>query len=462
MKDTKKNRCVLVVAPDPATTGHLARFIAKHAGVEVETAISKKTAKLRRFLLSENATPLCAVLVPSDDQGPPQIEVIRQYTRQGIPCLIWDASHGEDGRGGFVTMRLAEQAGARPHKALEVIAEAVRLLNYFGGAPDDGVVLNGRRSSLVGTRITDTLLAAGLKIKRSVRARPNTAFLSLGDDGRVTLSLGERAPLEVDAFETTFAAMELLSSKLVASAPDEDPKTDVDKDAVSFIVKPPPRVLSEVTSKRLLAGYGVEPPYEHLCSSQSEAVRIASEMKDAVTLKLVRPEFSSRHHTEAISRDVQGQAAVKREFNRLMLLSEGLGPPKALGVLVAKETTIHAAIRAELKIHAHFGRLLILEQWGERRSPNSGGVLPIPCSYSDVRVALSRTLGDVDQEIIELLCRDVYRLSICVTDLASRIDRLEVDPLAVVSSEDAQLEALALDATVGIAEKFDFSIPALP
>lgn len=452
MKDTKKSRRVFVAAPDRATTGYLFGVIAQHTDLEVETTLLKKSAEIRRVLSSKKDMPLCAVLVPSDDHGPWEIEMIRLFAGEGVPCLIWDASDGDEDRAGWLTARLAEQAGAKTHRDATVITEAVRLLGYFNGPPDDGLVLNGRRASVVGTRVTQALLSKGLKIKRSVRARPNTGFLSLGDKGRIVISQADRSPLDISAFETTFTAMGLFISSAAACSTNEAPQINIDRDAVSFIVKPPPRVLSEVTSKRLLACYGFGMPREQLCSSQSEAVRVASDLKGPVVLKLVRPEFSSRSHLEAISKNVVGQAAVKREFNRLVLFSEKLGTPKALGVLVSERVEPRASIRVYLKDHESFGRLLLLK----RPDAETAGVLSIPCSYADVQGAVLRTVGNVASDLVSELSREVYRLSVCAADLAAGIDRLEIDPLVVVKADDGSYKTFAMDATIGIAEQFIF------
>jgi hypothetical protein len=170
-------------------------------------------------------------------------------------------------------------------------------------------------------------------------------------------------------------------------------------------------------------------------------------------MKLVKPRLEHKQDAGAVILDVEGTAGARRAAQVLESLGAAMGPPKALGVLVADSITGGVRISVRMEIHPRFGRVLIVGKGDKIEGPPLVA-FRAPVTTDRVRIALLKATLSSDHTAVQKIAVALSKVSVLVSDLAGRINRMEIHPLVAVDTHPA---ALALDAlaAVGPDEKDD-------
>lgn len=402
-------------------------------------------ARLAVKVAQDESTPLLLALTGSDPQA--ELEIVREALALGRQVLCWGVHDELDIKDlgtaralaeQWTVERLAEQAGAVVSPKLDVLAELLRLQLYgidfrLPVAPPD------RDAPALVQRLASRLLALSTEAATDVDAGLR---VELKENNQLVL-LGNHAEAPLTSIDTTAEALALARRLLTDGAP--GPLTVVaDTKELGSIVKPPSRLLSEVTSKRLLGCFGLEAPQEALCRSASEAGRAAEQLGGDIVVKLVRPELEAKLCAGLVIMEALGPTAVRRATAELLARGDELGPPPSLGVLVSQR--IHGGSRLWLQLdhHPHLGRML-LGGIGDVPGPAPQLALSIPFDIAAAWRALSNARVPGSPVTLSALARGLARLSVAIETLGSDISRLEVHPLV---ARDDLPEALLLDALV--------------
>src|SRR5204863_8847383 len=161
------------------------------------------------------------------------------------------------------------------------------------------------------------------------------AIRALVDYGQFRERLARRAPVQ----ETAPALRDEVARGLAAAGP----------------------VLTEVSSKALLARYGVPLPPEALATSEAEAGAAAQSIGGAVALKVQSPDILHKTEAGAVMLGLSGEAAVRDGYRTVLARAQAAHPnAKIDGVLV--------------QAMAQRGREIIL---GVTRDPDFGPMLMV-------------------------------------------------------------------------------------
>jgi hypothetical protein len=251
----------------------------------------------------------------------------------------------------------------------------------------------------------------------------------------------------VTDLEAAAGALALLSRSRSVAAERTEQQPEPDRELIDLIARPPARLLSETTSKRLLSAFGISSGQERLCGSPTEAARFWSEVGARVVLKLVRPELEGKAASGAVATGISGAAGVRRAFHSLRSMSADLGPPEPLGVLVAQQVDGGARIWIRLERHPRFGDLVVGGP-GDAPTPHPWLALTAPLTEPAALVALERARIAGSPEQLSALARGLVSFGRLAHDLKERISRAEIHPLV---APDEGKRALALDALIAIA-----------
>ena len=270
----------------------------------------------------------------------------RAVSGAGGTLLVWSAA-GEDAADpeAVLTQDLAAESGALVSSDLGALVVAARLTAHPPAPTRLKVVGGGVATSGIAARLErQGLLDGGSPWSVRIVA------------GRLTVGHG-REEFNVPSVEALCGALLLLGSRPVPVP--VAPPAFVEPGRLESILCPPARVLSEVVSKRVAAVYGLEPGPEHLSRSATEAVRVAAAVDGPVVLKLVRPGLVAKERAGLVLRPIRGAPAVRRAWQRLAAAGVELGPPAALGVLVAPEMEEGPRIWLAMEERPDLGRFVV-------------------------------------------------------------------------------------------------------
>jgi acetyltransferase len=213
----------------------------------------------------------------------------------------------------------------------------------------------------------------------------------------------------------------------------------VDVDKVRGMLQACGPRLTERQSKQILAEYGIPIAAESLAADAEEAVGIARTLGYPVVLKIESPEIAHKTEAGAVEIDVNGDAAVRAAFSRIIGNARAYNPAAGIGGVVVQEM-----VRG--------GREIILgmsqdRQWGATVVIGLGGVLVevlkdismrvAPLSKFDVAEMLNelkgasilqafrgRAVADIDA-LIDI----ALRFSQLCVDLKNDLDEIDINPL---------------------------------
>jgi hypothetical protein len=442
VKKSNKNDISLLSVPDRVTAEYVNRVLESECISHGDVVIGGQShADVPMPSKKEDLSIL--LLVPHIKHGSKQISLARRFVESGGSVFAWSFEHGvgkASARDEWLLERLLMQAGAVTSPHLNAIALAVRMINHLGLRPPLRVQVQGRSNALV-ARMAEALKIRDVAAKKKI-TQPIIASV---DSGGLTLSNGNQK-LIVQDISVAARALNVLSTMNRADAPPGEPAVDMNYEEAYSIARPPARLLSETTSKRLISCFGLGLPNERLCKSAADASRFASSLQGSAVLKLVKPALEDKMRSGAVRLDVVGHAAVRRAVSSLELLGRSMGPPDALGYLVAEQIEKGDRIWLTMRDHAKFGRIVLLGP-GDVQSDRPAAALIAPATVAQTVRALKIALPTLSKDSTDKLAVAVARFSRMAHKLKDRIDRAEINPLVALKKRE---QAIALDALVGV------------
>ncbi|MFO8072833.1 MAG: acetate--CoA ligase family protein [Polyangia bacterium] len=432
---------IVLAAPDRETAGYV-RAVLERSALEVAALIDDRRGWSTRAREAIRARRNAVVLlVPSAKLGRDQLELISETVDGGGTVLVWRAADRDLGDDDWLIERLLEQRGALSSDRLGALAAAIRLLPFAEAIRSSGVRVAGGRGALRG-RLEAELRRAGARL--SSRSSRSACPLRTADGGTIRVGSGKRSTTVPEGIADVAAALVLLCRPdRLAQA---DPAPEMDEEVIDLIARPPKRVLSETTSKRLAAAWGLCSGPESLCRSPTGAARFAGELEGTAVMKLVRPGLDRKAEVGAVVPGVEGRAAARRAYHRLITLAEELGAPRPLGVLIAAEIQGGARIWTRSADRGELGRVLLIGSGDAAGGPPVAALAPPVRMPGALRALEDAGLAD-DERLRAKLAEALVRLAAMVDHLGERIQRVEIDPLVAIEKAP---RALMLDAVVEI------------
>jgi hypothetical protein len=435
---------VTVIAADAETARHVSAAIGASRNTAREVVGARGLASLDGEAF---APPGLLVVAPWMGCAGALIAVVDRAARSGSGVISWAASPRSSGSGddAWILDRLLEQRGAMTFAGLAAAGEAARIVAAIGAGPLPAIAVRSSRSDLAART------ARGLERCRvpSGPASRGSAGLTvtIGRDGTVRVAAGRGGSRPVADLDAFCQAIALVGSRAgLAEGDGAGASVRIPVAEVEAIARPPARLLSETTSKRLLGCFGIGHGPEELCGSANDAVRAASGMGGPVVVKLVRPALEGKAAMGAVRKDVLGAAAVRRTAHSLLNMAAYMGPPPPLGVLVARQ--IEGGARAWLRLHDHpiFGRIALA---GPGDAPAERGTLALglPVTLAQARSAVIEARLAADGSAADAMASAVAAFGLMAQSIGGHLTRAEIHPLVV---SDGGSAALALDALVGV------------
>ncbi len=451
--------CPLVLVAPDAITVQCMQAVVEGAGLGIDKAMvghGKGIDRICRTL--QQLSPGIFVIAPATKLGLGQVRLVETARAHGSAVLAWttatvDAGTSASARDEWLAAQLVEQAGARVSTRLRVLAIASAIYRLGSGTLSlksteiPRFSLPPGRASGFGARLKAAFEAAGISIGRRGKGRLAVDLTPKADP--VLCIDGNGALPFWDPVDLAEACGILFSPGPNVGDGGDTSEFNLRSKALDGIVQPPARLLSEATSKRVLACAGINAPKERLCTSTTEAVRFAGSIDGPVVLKLVRPAFENKAALDGVHCNVQGPSAVRRAVHALGSTASKLGPPKPLGILVSEQISGGDRMWAVLEDHRTFGRILLIGQ-GDRPSAPPLAALLVSSSADQVRTAVWRSGVSTNDKRRAALAVAISRLARLLHVLGPRIDRAEIHPL--VATDDNTQHALALDALIAIAD----------
>ena len=443
---SKRASTFVVATPDAGSAAHVASLLAAGGIDEIVTVTGgRRPSGLEKRLADPRRAPVL-VAVPSQKTGSDLLALADIVSAAGGATLVWGDREAHKTASGphWLATILLEQRGAIHVRSLPVLVEICRILHHLGIPDSPGVAVAGQAGELK-RRLRDVLAGRGVRIL----PRRSKASLSIEASarGRLKIGLGSRAmkisACDIAAIAASLAPGTMPSRQLPGPAPGP-PQTD--SEVVSLIAQPPARLLSETTSKKLAAAFGMRIPEEHLCGSSSEAARAFSTAGGAVFLKLVRPRLEGKLAAGAVLGPLDSAPAVRRAYHSLEELGATLAPPRHLGVLVSPALTGDARIWLVMKDHEIYGRIL-LGGPGDRPDSRPAFALTADATFGQAFDALSRAGVEMDGGQHMALAGELWRFASMVEALGGAITRAEAHPVLALPSG----EALSADMLISIA-----------
>jgi acyl-CoA synthetase (NDP forming) len=262
---------------------------------------------------------------------------------------------------------------------------------------------------------------------------------SILDAGKVPLLQGTREGLK--AIKSLFAYAKF-QRKLRRDKEEEETLTASVPDVDVYMRSEQP-VLSEYTSKKVLAAYGVPCAREVLCKSAEDAVSASKDMGYPVALKVMSPQI--QHKTEAgiIHLDLFDENTVEQVFEELIEKVRAFDPSAVIeGVLCQKkiEGAVAEAIIGIL-MDRDFGPAVVFGLGGVMVEILEDRALGIPpLSRSEAREMIERTKASQllqgfrssPRADLEELTETIIRVGQLALDWSDRIEALDINPLLIM------------------------------
>lgn len=203
-------------------------------------------------------------------------------------------------------------------------------------------------------------------------------------------------------------------------------------------------VMTERTSKAVLAAYGLTVTKEYLATSAAEAVRLAREMKGPVALKIESADIPHKTEAGAIRLDVAGDDDVRGAFDDVMAAARRHKPDARIdGVLVQEMVPLGLEMMLGMTRDPVFGPVItvamggihveILRDVAHRIAPLSKPDIEAMLGELKARPLLDGVRGAPARDVPALIDA-IERLSWLAHDLGEHISELDVNPLVVMEA----------------------------
>lgn len=403
--------------------------------------ISKGFEKKVRQALHRIPHPIL-IIVPGDSI-PKEMQSLCQYCEQqsGLSIIWAQATSRRDET--WLMLKLLEISGATICEDLDTLSMTANIFRELQ-------LFSQRFSSVAISPPENAVmrhLHQGITPINASGNQSESPMLKMNRSSQIVLAYGRRNMTLASSPTSICNALKLLATHSgVRQAALPDPDMHPDGDTVAMIARPPARILSETTSKRLLAAFGLQTPEEMLCDSPSKAVRFAKNLSGPATLKLVRPNFRFKTAAGGVIQNVQGPSEVQKAYQTLLSLSESLGGPRALGILVSRQVESEHLFWIHAKKHNQLGRIIY---FGRRDETNEhpDGALALPCSMQQCRNAIVAAYPGLTQETVLPFADAIFRFGVMCSTLENHIGLAQIHPLAI--TDDG---ALMIDAVLGITD----------
>jgi acetate---CoA ligase (ADP-forming) len=200
-------------------------------------------------------------------------------------------------------------------------------------------------------------------------------------------------------------------------------------------------VLSEHAAKAVLAGYGIPRPPEELASSAEEAVAAAARIGGRVVLKVQSPEITHKTEAGAVALGVEGEAAVRQAYVRVLENALAAHPDAAIeGVLVQKMTARGHEIILGVSRDPDFGPMLMVGLGGIHVEVlRDVAFAPVPIGLDEALELLGELKGAALLEGVRgaapadrtALANLMAALSRFAADHADAIEEIDLNPVIV-------------------------------
>ena len=430
----------IIVSPDAKTARYLQAAIGRS-----DTCVSLTTGrgfekKVRRAL--DAAEHPVFIIIPGNTI-PGEMRILTETceNKAGLTLIWTGASPRRDDT--WVMLKLLQNNGAIVCEDLATLALAAtiyRQLQVFEH-PFSTVSISTVDNAVM------RLLESGVS---DFRANQNTAAsptLKMNRAAQIVVEHGpNRLELSASPMVISGALRHLTTLCGIRQSHIPDPVLHPDAETIAMIARPPARILSETTSKRLLGAFGLQTPDEMLCDSPSKAVRFARKLNGPATLKLVRPNFQFKTSAGGVIANVSGPSEIQKAYQTLLTLAEEMGGPRALGILVCQQIETESLFWVDAKRHDTLGRIIY---FGKRDATQEqpDGVLPLPCSRQQCQNATVAAFPTLPESVVMAFADAVFQFGVMCTTLGNRIGLAQIHPLAVTNRG-----AMMLDAVVGITD----------
>jgi acetate---CoA ligase (ADP-forming) len=216
----------------------------------------------------------------------------------------------------------------------------------------------------------------------------------------------------------------------------------IDRERARALLMDGARVLTERTTKMVLAAYGLPVTHERLAQTAAEAARIASEMQCAVALKIESPDIPHKTEAGAIRLDVSGARHVRAAFDEVIAAArEHRAEARIDGVLVQEMVGSGLEMMLGVTHDPVFGPVIavgmggihveILRDVTHRIAPISRADIEDMLGELNARRLLEGVRGAAPRDVAAL-ADAIERLSWLAYDLREDIAELDVNPLMVM------------------------------
>jgi acetyltransferase len=232
---------------------------------------------------------------------------------------------------------------------------------------------------------------------------------------------------------------------------------------VETYMRPGKVVLSEYTSKKVLAAYGVPCACEVLCKSPEETIQAARDIGYPVVLKVISPEIPHKTEAGVIAFDVGDENTLKLTYKKLIEKTRAYHPSATIEGMLCQKKIEGAVAEAIIGIlmDRDFGPAVLFGLGGTMVEILGDRVLGIPpLSRSEAREMIESTKASqllrgfrgsprADQDA---LTETLIRVGWLAIDQADRIIALDVNPLLVLPEGQG---VVAVDALLALKDKFN-------
>ncbi len=430
----------IIVSPDARTSRYLQAAIGQSDTCVIVTTSRGFEKKVRQSL---HRTPHPVLIIVPGDTIPKETQSLCQYCEQqsGLSIIWAQATSRRDET--WLMLKLLEMSGATICEDLDTLSMTVNIfreLRIFN-QPFSSVAISSPENAVM------RHLYQGIAPINASRSDSESPMLKMNRSAQIVLTYSRRT-MTLNSSPTSICdALKLLAAHSgVRQAVLPDPDVHPDRDAVAMIARPPARILSETTSKRLLAAFGLQTPEEMLCDSPSKAVRFARNLSGPATLKLVRPNFRFKTAAGGVIQNVQGPSEVQKAYQTLLSLAESLGGPRALGILVSKQVESEHLFWIHARKHNQLGRIIYFGRRDENNE-HPDGALSLPCTMQQCRNAIVVAYPWLVRKTVLPFADAIFRFGVMCSTLGNHIGLAQIHPLAITDNG-----ALMIDAVMGITD----------
>jgi hypothetical protein len=307
-------------------------------------------------------------------------------------------------------------------------------------------------------RKVSTLDKLRLEGALSTSERGSGRLLSLGVDG-LGFQLGDDSVvIPLGHAHQAASALRALAQRQVGVRSSSRTTLPEDLSVSRDVLFGPPRLLSDPASKAALAPFGLPMPQEELCTSPSRAAAEAARIGFPVRISLASPDLRVWDHPDLSVDGVDNAARVRDVYRQLTSVAEERAPnARVLGVTVTATTLARALVRVTARPLAG-GRCLLRVGFADPHGAvvRDATTTLLPSTPEGIARAIARLAGNTlllgeaaaERERNVVLLHDLFgRIGAFVEAFGHEVDRIDLNPLALLVGEGAEIREAAIQVT---------------